>query len=246
MLHATICLLLVPLMTQASSTELRTPLVHSIIPSSAQVANITRSRVAFVDASSAGAGFTMPAVTGVEVTADLSGSISITGILASDLENCTEGIARTTSERTQEFFLEERERLREEAGDLYFSFFQAVATYGFSDNNRTQDIISSIGYQTFSRRSRRMLHRLKPALLQARFRVRFNGVSNGETAVFVYVQMNEITLMSGEKLVILQDKPRLVVVDQNGNEIDRAPKLEGEFTWMAQVMDRNGSNSTTC
>lgn len=205
------------------TSDLHRALNRMLVPTSAQVAGIEKSRLGYIQTARAASGFVPPGK-GIKFIATLDGNVSMTGSLASDIEDVTQRIASETSDRIRNFYQSEKEKLKRRAGNNYFHFFQGARDFGFSDDQFTRDILNSTDYAQFSEKVGVELGSSFLGSLVSRYSVEYEGVSDGNQRViqaFAFVLINRITLSSGRILNIAQKNPELVVTDQNFNVIDR-------------------------
>ncbi|PXF40721.1 hypothetical protein BWQ96_09554 [Gracilariopsis chorda] len=206
-----------------SVQDLHIVLDRMLAPTTAQVAGIERSRLGYIQTSRAASGF-IPPGRGITFSASLEGNVSMTGSLASDIEDATERIALGEPDRVREFYRTEKRNLQSRAGDNYFHFFQAARDFGFTEDQTTRDTLNSTDYAQFSEKVGVELGSSFLGSLNSRYSVTYSGVSDGNQRViqaFAYVLINQITLSSGRILNIVQKNPELVVTDQEFNVIDR-------------------------
>lgn len=207
-------------------------------PTKQQAAGISKSKLGFIRTSTSGTGVTLPPIKGIEFTAKLKGSVTFKGSLANTMEQNIEELARSTSSDFYSFYRNERKNLQARAGGGFFSFFQAAANYGYTDDKTTRETVTSSDYESFSDRSRMLLNNTESQELVASYDTVFKGVSSGEAGTiraFGYIQINQLTLDSGKILNVIKNSPELVVADQDGDVLGTVP--EGEVDVRPNIND---------
>ncbi|KAI0563994.1 hypothetical protein FGB62_31g129 [Gracilaria domingensis] len=183
----------------SSNDDLKYALDKQIAPSIDHAAGIQRSRLGYVQTTGVVTGFTLPRSTSIVVRAIMNGSVSFEGKLASDIEDETERLLSNYSQSFQDFYRREKESLQARAGGGYFSFFQAAANYGYTDDQITRETLDDAEFRDFRDRASAILASESTSTLSADFSVEIEGRSEGyrETiTVFGYVYFNQMTLSS--------------------------------------------------
>eukprot|EP00178_Gracilaria_changii_P018797 TRINITY_DN5412_c0_g1_i1.p1 TRINITY_DN5412_c0_g1~~TRINITY_DN5412_c0_g1_i1.p1 ORF type:complete len:274 (-),score=37.59 TRINITY_DN5412_c0_g1_i1:272-1093(-) len=193
---------------------------RELTPSVSQAAGIQRSRLGYAQTSGSVVGLTIPATGVTRGTANMSGSISLRGRLASDIEDLTELLVQNYSQELQDFYRREKESLQTRASGGYFFFFQAAANYGYSDEQETRRVLADAEFQSFADAARGLLSTEGDTALEGQFRTDFEYRSEGrrETlTIFGWVYVNQITLDSGEIFNVVKRNSDLVMADDQGN-----------------------------
>lgn len=206
--------------------------VRQARPSSQQAAGIARSRVAFLKPMQAGAGFTIPRISGITISGKISASVSLQGVLSSDIEDCMDKLARKSSKQVRAFYLQERRSLKRRAGSSYFMFFQAAANYGYSQSRATKAFLKRKDFLSFANSAQKLLQEVKPRQLDSTFTARFSIKTTGQaTSLFAYMVVNALTMKSGKVLYVVRDRPVVVIADNMSNIADKTPKMGRKFSW---------------
>lgn len=216
------------------------PFTTALSLTSDQVACINRSRTTFLTSSSIGSGFLIPETPGIEITATLSGSFSFYGVLAEEIENTVETLAKESSKSVHLFYQSEKSRLQTKAAGLYFTWFQAAALFGFTNSTKTERILQSKAYRSFSASVGKYLDELQLGTYQAKYGVRLHIVSGRRGFVRGYTIVSELSLKSGRKFFIGLSKAPLLVAYDTGEILQR---ITGLITFSRN--DSVSSNATS-
>lgn len=213
---ALICGLMIHIFLQPALSCNTTEEKGRIQPTSLQAANISRAQVFYYQMASVGSGISLPDFPISNFTLQLSGTISITGVLAGDLEQETERIANGSRKGAKRFFMAERDELKTTAGELYFTFFQAAANFGFQNCSNNHRVLERRGYQNFSSSVGKMLETYPQKVYTANYESTVQGDWVGSGSLSVHVSISTLQLSSGKNITILKKKPNLVVAFENG------------------------------
>lgn len=201
--------------------ELAGSLRPTITPRRVQVANITRSKVDYLRTDSLiSYGFQIPQNRGVKFKFQLSGSVRLTGFIGEKLDGKLKWLSNNVSRSMGNFFKIEQKKLKSRAGPLYFSWLQAAANFGYSDDSYTKEFVRKWGFKEFNRKAAGMLRRLKEKQLVARVRATVSGVSNGQKYIFAFIRLNTVTIEGGKTITFVNRKPLIIVTGDNGKEVD--------------------------
>ena len=200
--------------------------VRQILPKSpADVGGITRSRLGYVQTSGISGGIVIPAQPGVTFTFSMQGTISFNGTLTSEIQDSTDNLVLKYSSKLQTWYSKETKKLKARAGGGFFSFFQAAANYGYTEDDETEEILESEDFKKFSEEAGGFLESTSTQLLEGEFSGSYSGVSIGAgrqevVSVFGYIFIAQITLDSGKIFNVVKENPALVTADEKGNVIN--------------------------
>lgn len=203
---------------------------------SSQVASINRSRTTFLETSSIGSGFFIPETPGIEIKAALTGSFSFYGVLAEEIENAVESLAKNRSKILYSFYQSEKSRWKAKAPDLYFTWFQAAALFGFTNSTKTEKFLQSKAYMRFSSLAGTFFDEIELGMYHADYNIQFHTTSGRPGYVRGFVVVSEVTLKSGRRLLIGASNPPLLVAYDTGEISQRITEL--------LHFSRNDSSST--
>lgn len=217
-----------------------------IVPKRPDVANITRSIVdnLLVD-SLIGFGFTIPRNKGVKFSFGFSVSLQITGFIGEELDGRLQWLSKNVSERMGEFFQTEKKNLKRRAGSAYFSWLQAAANFGYTDDEYTRRVMKRNRFREFNRRAAGVLRRLKEERLTAKVKVRVSGVSNGQRSLFAYIRTNTIVLTNGKTITFVRKKPLVTIASETGDQVDVSQSIVSFSKTRVKVAHKEFVNSAS-
>lgn len=223
---------------------------RALTPTTSQAAGIQRSRLGYAQTSGSVVGLTIPAVGVTRGIANMSGTITLTGKLASDIDDLTERLVRNYSEKLQDFYRREKRNLQTRAKGSYFFFFQAAANYGYSDDKETRRFLADAEFQSFANAAKELLASESTTTLEGRFKTGFEYHSEGrrETlTIFGWVYINQVTVDSGKIFNVVKRNADLVMADSNGDVRQENPG-EMKFNIKDKIRDitlTNDNNATS-
>lgn len=190
-------------------------------PTSFQAANISKSEVLFQTYSSVGSGLIFPQDSDVNVSMTVIGKFRISGHLSHNLEVETYSAATKTGPWMSSFYLYDKTELQNYAKsksveNVYFTFFQAAANFGYNNTSRNNRIMKSNKYNEFSQYFSSILEETPENTYTLSYNTTIQGNSKGSGQLFIRVLCAKLTLKSGKNVTVLHKKPTAAVTFQDG------------------------------
>lgn len=219
--------MILPPINDYSMTGLSSRQDDVITPSKAEAAGIARSQLGYIQISRVGSRVTLPPIPGVSFSIQLKGSITRKGFKSENINSFIRERAGEYSSELSDYFSEETRNLQTRAGGRFFWFFQAAANYGYSNTERTREVLSSSDFKDFSNDTYVVMNQSETSELTVSHDTTFTGTtlttSGGTIEASSYILINRITLDSNRIFDVIQNSPELVVADNKGDVLGTSP-----------------------